>query len=47
MKMETPNKQGAQCMSNTLKSYLTNETYLKLLDKFENAQRKLVKNINL
>ena len=47
MKMETPKKQGAQRTSNTLKSYLTNETYLELLDRFEKAQKKLVKNIDL
>ena len=45
--METPNKQGAQRTSNTLKSYVTNETYLKLLKRFENAQKKLIKNIDL
>ena len=45
--METPNKQDAQCMSNTLKSYVTNKTYLKLLERFENAQKKLIKNIDL
>jgi len=45
--METPNKQSAQRTSNTLKSHLQDETYLKALLLFEKAQRRLIKTMNL
>lgn len=45
--METPNKQDVHSTSNTLKHFLKDETYLRALHMFENAQRKLIKIIDL
>jgi len=45
--METPNKQSAQRTSNTLKSHLQDEAYLRALEMFENAQHKIAKIIDL
>lgn len=46
MKMETPKNQDAHSTSSTLKNFLNDETYLKALHMFENAQRKLIKFMN-
>jgi hypothetical protein len=45
--METPNKQDAQRTSNTLKSYLQNENYMKAMQMIENSQHKLRKLLDL
>lgn len=46
MKMETPKNENAQGSSNTLKSLLQNQRYLKALEKLEKAQKKLLKIID-